>query len=224
VKGQEIKEKPDDLGTKKGNWSWIVDADSPEELLERALELDPFTAANNHGRLQEFINYKFKPAVETFQSDYRPANFPGVTPTMEAWVRDELPKKGHRPKALILWGPTRTGKTQWARSLGHHSYMGTMYNLDGLDEGSDFIIFDDCDPDHLRSQYKAWIGAQDVFHATDKYRAKRTVNWGKPCIWLSNSDPRNSPHWDRDWVDGNAVVINLTHKLYEPVPVNALGL
>ena len=220
TKEQEIKKKPSDLGTKKGNWAWIVDAESPEEFMERALEHDPYTAANNYGRLQEFINYKFKPAATTYQTEYGPAEFPGVTPEMEAWVRNELHKRGHRPKALILWGPSRTGKTQWARSLGHHSYMGTMFNIDCLDEGSDYIVFDDCDPDHLHSHYKCWIGAQDQFSATDKYRAKRLVKWGKPCIWLSNSDPRDSYQWDRDWVDSNALVINLTHKLYEPVPVN----
>jgi hypothetical protein len=93
-----------------------------------------------------------------------------------------------------------------------------MYSLDALDEESDYIIFDDCDPEHLRNQYKSWIGAQNEFNATDKYRAKRTVKWGKPCIWLSNTDPRDCEKWDRNWVDGNAVVINLNHRLWEPEP------
>ena len=118
-KEQELSAQPDDLGTKKGNWAWIVQAESGEELLERALELDPYTAANNHGRLQEFIRHKFKPVTQQFESEYGPDAFPGVTAEMQRWVDEVLRgPRGDRPKALILWGPTRTGKTQWARSLG----------------------------------------------------------------------------------------------------------
>ena len=125
------------------------------------------------------------------------------------------------PKSINLVG----SNMYWQDTVGLQLrspflHMGTMYTIDCLDEGSDYIVFDDCDPDHLHSHYKCWIGAQDQFSATDKYRAKRSVKWGKPCIWLSNSDPRDSHQWDRDWVDSNALVINLTHKLYEPVPIN----
>jgi DNA replication protein DnaC len=36
----------------------------------------------------------------------------------------------NRFKGLILIGPTQTGKTQWARSLGKHSYFQSMFSLD----------------------------------------------------------------------------------------------
>ena len=77
TKEQELPQAPDDLGTKKGNWAWIVQAESPDEFLERALELDPYTAANNHGRLQDFIKHKFKPAAESFESGCIPRSYSG---------------------------------------------------------------------------------------------------------------------------------------------------
>jgi hypothetical protein len=71
--------------------------------------------------------------------------------------------------------------------------MGAMYNLNGLDEETDYIIFDECDPEALWDQYKFWIGAENKFNAIDedldKYTTKRTIKWEKPCIWLSNTDP-----------------------------------
>ena len=38
------------------------------------------------------------------------------TPEMKRWREEELPK-AERAKCLILVGPTRLGKTQWARHL-----------------------------------------------------------------------------------------------------------
>ena len=100
--------------------------------------------------------------------------------------------------------------------------MEAMYSLNKLDEETDYIIFDECNPEALWDQYKFWIGAENKFNAIDedldKYMTKRTIKWGKPCIWLSNTDPRECNKWDRNWVNGNAVVINLNHCLWEPEP------
>jgi hypothetical protein len=43
----------------------------------------------------------------------------------------------------VVWGPSRTGKTSWARSLGEHCYLGCAWNVEELDEGKEYIIFDD---------------------------------------------------------------------------------
>jgi replication-associated recombination protein RarA len=37
---------------------------------------------------------------------------------MERWVATEFVKKD-RPKTLVLWGPSKLGKTEWARALNH---------------------------------------------------------------------------------------------------------
>ena len=66
-----------------------------------------------------------------------------------------------------------------------------------------------------------FLGAQQEFEVTDKYKAKRTIrNWGKPCIWLNNKDPRDGqPDWKVDWLNANCVVHHLDHPLYsEEVP------
>jgi len=39
--------------------------------------------------------------------------------------------------------------------------------------------------------FKEWMGAQSVVSVKKLYRDPVQVNWGKPCIWLANSDPRD---------------------------------
>jgi hypothetical protein len=110
----------------------------------------------------------------------------------------------HRAKSLILWGPTRTGKTTWARSLGKHLYFGGLFNIDDYREDCEYAVFDDMQGglEFLHS-YKFWLGCQKEFNVTDKYRHKKRVKWGKPCIYLSNQDPRADRGVDVEWLEGN---------------------
>lgn len=110
----QLLPKPDNQSSHDQKWGYITQATSPEEFQHRALELDAHTAAKNHRGLQNFINYKFKPTTEKITSKYAADAFPGTTAEMKQWVEveQEFPKGGKRPKALILWGPNRTGKTE----------------------------------------------------------------------------------------------------------------
>ncbi|ORX44058.1 hypothetical protein BCR36DRAFT_373539 [Piromyces finnis] len=95
-----------------------------------------------------------------------------------------------RPQSLILIGPSRSGKTEWARSLGKHMYFNNLLNMDDWDDTADYIILDDFSSDITKflPSWKCFFGGQKQFTLTDKYRGKRTVKWGKPMIWLSNED------------------------------------
>jgi hypothetical protein len=47
-------------------------------------------------------------------------------------------------------------------------------------------------------------------------------NWGKPCIWLNNQNPLDTPNlplWQREYLEANCVFVNLDHRLYSPEPV-----
>nr|QXN75509.1 MAG: replication associated protein [Genomoviridae sp.] len=111
---------------------------------------------------------------------------------------------GHRRKSLILWGPTRTGKTVWAR----HFYCQTYFNLKQVREDADYAVFDDLAGGFkFWPGYKSWLGAQKEFDITDKYQGKRHVKWGKPGICLMNSDPLFDPHVDTEWLIGNCFIV-----------------
>jgi len=49
------------------------------------------------------------------------------------------------------------GKTAWARSLGVHTYMNTYWSQNNLDEGCQYVVFDDIPFDTFKS-YKAFLG------------------------------------------------------------------
>ena len=118
--------------------------------------------------------------------------------------------------SLLLVSPTRFGKTQWARSLGTHFYMCGLFNLDDFNGDASYGVFDDFTCDSIKYSYKQRMGCQQQFTLTDKYRKKRTVQWGKPCIFLMNNpiytELKHTLDWD--WVEQNTAIVILTNKLY----------
>ncbi len=44
---------------------------------------------------------------------------------------------------LCLIGPSRLGKTQWARSIADHAYMMGQWNAEECLDGREIVIFDD---------------------------------------------------------------------------------
>lgn len=118
-----------------------------------------------------------------------------------------------RPKSLILISPSRFGKTQWARALGDHIYWNNLVNLDDWNDNASYCIFDDFSWDFIPCK-KGFLGAQETFVLTDKYRKKRTVSWGKPCIVLCNDFPVISDPNFADWLQANTISIVLSNKLY----------
>lgn len=93
---------------------------------------------------------------------------------------------GGRPRSLILFGDTRLGKTLWARSLGKHAYFGGLFSLDEPIDEAQYAVFDDMQGGlEFFHAYKFWLGAQKEFWATDKYKGKQFIVWGRPSIYVS---------------------------------------
>lgn len=115
--------------------------------------------------------------------------------------------------SLIVYGPSRMGKTEWARSLGHHAYFGGMFSLDEYDGTQTYAVFDDVGFKYCPS-YKSWLGQQLEFYCTDKYRQKKLVKWGKPVIWVTNEEVPMSPDIDTDWLDKNCYCVRVDSPLF----------
>lgn len=119
----------------------------------------------------------------------------------------------------MLIGPTRVGKTLWARSLGPHIYWANSWNaIELVDSQSLYVVLDDCDFDYL----PVWIskglwGGQESFVASDKYTKKISIsNWRKPLIFIVNpdQDPRFSTKW-KNWHSDNCVVVEINKELFK---------
>lgn len=92
------------------------------------------------------------------------------------------------------------GKTTWARSLGDHVYfMGMISGEVALRDMPDakYAVFDDIRGGiQFFPAWKEWLGAQAVVTVKKLYRDPVQMEWGKPSIWLANSDPREQMRAD----------------------------
>ena len=119
----------------------------------------------------------------------------------------------------MLVGPSKTGKTQWARSLGRHMFMRENFNLDDWDEDADYIVLDDL-PMAKVPGWKVLLGSMGDMVLYDRYRPKKHVRWGpkKCCIILCNPgvDWRFSDIWKKEseWCNINVEVIEINRNLY----------
>lgn len=124
---------------------------------------------------------------------------------------------------MILYGPTRLGKTIWARSLRKHAYFGGLFCLDESLDDVEYAVFDDMQGGFgYFHAFKFWLGAQSQFYATDKYKGKKLINWGRPSIYIANECPLADPAFkdrpgDIDWLMGNCDIVEVTESLLMPV-------
>lgn len=122
-----------------------------------------------------------------------------------------------RPKSLVLVGPSRIGKTQWARCLGAHAYVATTWDLAAFDSDFTYVVFDDVPWDNFKHYAKAFFGCQRDFSVSDKYRKKKRISGGVPCIYLVNPEDYSEDmrlFVTGNWGKENIEVIYVYNKLY----------
>lgn len=207
---------------KKGQVDWDdvfgSDYSTAEEFLDLMMARYPSYFAAHYLALRQI-------AYDRYQKDIREYNpgfiqFNNLPPVLLHWIDHSLLLTGiERPKSLVLIGPSRTGKTEWARSIGRHMYFNNYFNLDLWDDEAAYAIFDDMDVDpdvglekYFRS-WKAFFGAQKEFTVTDKYRRKKRVSWGKPIIWIANNEIKCNTR-TMDYIRANSVICRIYNNLY----------
>lgn len=59
--------------------------------------------------------------------------------------------------------------------------------------------------------FKEWLGAQAYVTVKELYREPALVKWGKPSIWICNSDPREMMQaGENSWLEANCMFIEIT--------------
>lgn len=116
-----------------------------------------------------------------------------------------------------MGGPSRTGKTAWARSLGEHVYWNGLVNTEIWNTNAKYIVVDDFDWNYFPFK-KQLIGCQLEFTITDKYRKKRRISeWGKPCIFIYNPDMdpfEKMSISEKEWMGLNSIRIDINNPLF----------
>lgn len=201
----------------KPNWSEILGTSTTSEDFLQAIRTNYAREYVLHyDRIRYFAEVHFQPARQPYVSAHDVFRIPEE---LADWIRSEFTRpRRERPRSCYLVGPSRTGKTVWARSLGDHCYWNTMYNLDDLIKPNiDYIVMDDIPYDRFPA-FKGFVGAQQTFTMTDRYRKKHTIQWnGRPCIICINKDMEYENHLNQDelrWFRDNTVKIHVQNKLY----------
>lgn len=196
-----------------GRYADLCEADSREEFWNTVRQKYHRDYVLNLDRLTAFCEHRFGTVHEPYETRLGGWKLPAG---VKKWVDEEL-NKNDRPKSLWLVGPSRTGKTEWARSLGEkHLYWNGSIDLGTFDPQAQYSIFDDFDWKYLPYK-KQFGGGQKQFVVTDKYRKKKTITWGKPSIFIWNPD--NNPWNDFtakeiDWWMVNCIRVVITEPLF----------
>jgi len=193
-------------------WPDVLNAETQTEFFERVRQFFPRDYCLSLQRL-EYTAAKLYPTIEEYESEY-------------TFLDDHLPQElidwrdngritGSRPQSLILCGPSRTGKTEWARSLGRHTYWYGQINIDTWLDEMEYLVLDDFNPDITKFMplWKGFFGAQRELNLTQKYRGISKKKYGKPCIFLCNQIPILSES-DQMWLDSNAVTVMIFDPLF----------
>lgn len=158
--------------------------------------------------------------IEAIRATSRGVSYPPETEAEDVeWMRIHRPdgKRSKRPKSLIVYGDSRLGKTLFATNLGPHVHWQKDFNLRKLlnmgVEKVDYAVFDDIgwhNPALKGEGFKAWLGGNRSFDVSDKYDRKVTLEWGKPCIVLTNRNPyKGLDSDDTKWLVRNCIYVEL---------------
>lgn len=193
---------------KKATFGDVLGATSKEEFYQLVAEVDPRGYVYNQKQLDYYADKRFGVG-----SQYTPA-YPlpsyRVNGEILEWFRQQLSLEGGRGRPLILESPSRYGKTEYIRTLLHHSncdyvYMNADWNANAFPvdiSNVRFVVLDDIPVSRfLKWPWKPFFGCQRQFVITDKYKAKRNIIFPQPwsLIWLCNRDDNllnNHKVWD----------------------------
>ena len=100
-----------------------------------------------------------------------------------------------------------------------------LFNMDQYDDDADYAVFDDIAGGlEFFHSYKQWLGCQMEFTVTDKYRHKRHIKFGKYTIYVANSDPREDPKVDVNWLNGNCYFLYLDSPAFPRLHANTQSI
>lgn len=184
-------------------------ASSRDEALEVIVRDAPSLLWRNYNSVTSTLNFRFPTEKKRFV--YEPKWAWRLPAAMRDWVATEFVKR-ERAKCLIVVGPTRLGKTNWARSLGTHMFWRGQVNFGNWDQEAKYIVIDDI-PWKFIPQKKSILTQMGDITLTDKYVKKLDVKNDKPAIILSNDEPAFEE--EESYWKSNTIIVHVTEKLFD---------
>lgn len=184
-------------------------ADSREEAIATIEQGAPSLLFRSFFSIQALMRERFPDNTTPFV--YKPHWAWNLPTAIADWLRVEY-TKCERAKCLILVGPTRLGKTNWARSLGPHMFWRGNVNYGGWNQNARYIVIDDIEWKYI-PQKKSILTQMGHITLTDKYVKKLDVFNDKPAIFCTNDMPTIEDGFNEYW-HVNTTVVCLNEKLF----------
>lgn len=210
------KEDPTPLCCMATIWQRVLNAGNTSDALSILVQEQPREVVMRHNDIVSNLNSYFGNAGKTYDAmPYQTWNLPAhLEEAYEQWKHESLEAgPNQRWKLLVLCGPSRIGKTCWARSLGQHAWVSSQWSLDQYSAKAPYVVFDDV-PWKLIPQTKALFtntGYGEII-CTDKYRPKQTLKT-KPAILCLNEEDWDS-EMDTPYWRSNMIIVRLSHPLF----------
>ncbi|KAH7338461.1 hypothetical protein B0J17DRAFT_718113 [Rhizoctonia solani] len=213
---------PGNKGTRHQDFQLAAKASNPEEFYTCLLDKRAGDLICSFGGVKQFAAWCFKNG-EDGVCPPKELNSPTVNlpEAVMPWVTSnilECDPNSDCGKILVLWGPSGTGKSAFAWSLGHHIRFRQNLNSDQLNDNPkvQYAILDDME--WSKTPLKMWV--QEDFNFCTSYCPERHCKWGRSTIICSNTKPLVFADCDyntaegQDWIDTNVTFVHIGNKLY----------
>nr|QCT23842.1 AC1 [Sweet potato leaf curl Hubei virus] len=212
-----------------------LNAGSKSEALRIIRELAPRDFTLQYHNLSSNYERIFAPPTQPYVHPFSSSAF--VLPSVLLdWANNNVGCSAagpDRPMSLILEGPSRVGKTVWARSLGPHNYLCGHLDLSPKVYSNDawYNVIDDVNPHYLK-HFKEFIGAQKNWQSNCKYGKPVQIKGGIPAIVLCNPGEGSSYKSYLEKTENyalyqrtqkNAVFYSVEENLYREEPFASTG-
>ncbi|KAH8203902.1 hypothetical protein TruAng_001966 [Truncatella angustata] len=139
----------------------------------------------------KFVSTKKVRAKPAVKRTYKRKPFK-IPKELVSWLRRNIGsrRKMGRPSCLLIVGPSKYGKTEWAKSFGRPIVMQSKFVYDLMTSECTHIVLNDIDLRKFEN-WRDFMGCQMEVAIDGKYREEKMMDWGKPAIFTANAD--NNP-------------------------------
>nr|QOU08769.1 Rep protein [Sweet potato leaf curl Georgia virus] len=167
-----------------------LNAGSAEAALQIIREKLPRDFIFQYHNLRSNLDRIFSPPPSVYSSPFSISSFNNVQDIISDWAADNVmdaAARPDRPISIVIEGPSRIGKTVWARSLGPHNYLCGHLDLSPkvYSNSAWYNVIDDVNPQYLK-HFKEFMGAQKDWQSNCKYGKPVQIKGGIPTIFLCN--------------------------------------
>nr|QEJ80543.1 replication-associated protein [Sweet potato leaf curl virus]QEJ80553.1 replication-associated protein [Sweet potato leaf curl virus] len=167
-----------------------LNAGSKEAALQIIREKLPEKYLFQYHNLVSNLDRIFSPPPSVYSSPFSSSSFNAVPDIISDWAAENVmdaAARPDRPISIVIEGPSRIGKTVWARSLGPHNYLCGHLDLSPkvYSNSAWYNVIDDVNPQYLK-HFKEFMGAQKDWQSNCKYGKPVQIKGGIPTIFLCN--------------------------------------